>query len=197
MIDQDDIYGMVYPLSLCRSQGFTTTGSLLNSYGEESRSWSSLEVSSTLGDEDTTRCFTYEDECGPHLRLYLFSTLKKQLQNLAESTLGPKSGCRLVLDEPLPFIVDHILRLSEDEPYGLRGALILVKLEDIRGKVWSMGSFALNMETVTTFRLILNLKEVSKISSSLRNIFSSLTGSKCIRLIGKNFTITKKELYRS
>ena len=68
--------------------------------------------------------------------------------------------------------VHHILRLSEDEPYGVRGATIVVRIKDAdvsggdgkkgsgdSGGVHTVGNIAVDKDTVSTFKLILVLEE--------------------------------------
>jgi hypothetical protein len=74
--------------------------------------------------------------------------------------------------------VHRILHLSEDEPYGVRGATIMLRMRDNEGKVQHLGSIAVDTNTVTTFNLILELEEEKRLSVSIKNWIYHLTGNR-------------------
>lgn len=95
--------------------------------------------------------------------------------------------------------VHHILRLSEDEPYGVRGATIVVRIKDAdvgdggnkgsgdgssgAGGVHTVGNIAVDKDTVSTFRLILVLEEQKRLGVSIKNWLHLLTGSRPDRVV--------------
>ena len=87
--------------------------------------------------------------------------------------------------------VHHILRLSEDEPYGVRGATIVVRIKDAdvsggdgkkgsgdSGGVHTVGNIAVDKDTVSTFKLILVLEEQKRLGVSIKNWVHLLAGSR-------------------
>ena len=86
--------------------------------------------------------------------------------------------------------VHHILRLSEDEPYGVRGATIVVRIKDAdvtdddgkKGEgdsgIHTVGNIAVDKDTVSTFKLILVLEEQKRLGVSIKNWLHLITGSR-------------------
>ncbi len=118
------------------------------------------------------------------------------------------SGLRRTLDAAV-----HVaLRLAEDEPYGVRGATIFIRLaeeEEKDGKDGKgdggggppaerhLGAIAVDPGTASTFNLILTLWEERSFSVSVKNWLVQLAGGKTHRVISQRFTIKKEKLYRS
>jgi len=215
-----DVYSACYPLSLVRNESLSGNSDFDNasglsrhnqrrsSFGSTTSSHGSLSGSTGPMEEDN---FSYEEECAPGLKDFLTNHLEKQIVNLAETALTEKplgegrtersrrgsltlSGLRGTLQNA----VSEILRLSEDEPYGIRGALILLKLKNPKGAENFLGSIAMDESTVSTFKLVLVLQEETKLSASISNWFGQLTGSGSPKhLISSQYFLSKLKLYRS
>ena len=48
-------------------------------------------------------------------------------------------------------VASHLLELSDNEPYGVKGARVLLKFRTLNGEEQTMGSFLLDPHTVSIF----------------------------------------------
>lgn len=159
-----------------------------------------------------------EPEAGLNMELHemLTDRLYEQVDSLLRCSsyfCHPTDFVQRLLRATLSDAVHHILRLSEDEPYGVRGATIVVRIKDAdvgdggnkgsgggssgAGGVHTVGNIAVDKDTVSTFRLILVLEEQKRLGVSIKNWLHLLTGSRPDRVIGPRFTLRKEKLYRS
>ena len=60
-------------------------------------------------------------------------------------------------------ISSHLLDLSENEPYGIRGAKVFVRFKTLSGKEAALGHFAIDPETVSQIKF----DSVSRFSQDL------------------------------
>lgn len=91
----------------------------------------------------------------------------------------------------------HLLELSDNEPYGIKGARVILKLRNLNGIEEVVGSFMLDPNTVSTFEMTVLLEQGNQFSTSLRSWFGQITnGTKSIQ-IGTRYSIRKKDLYTS
>ena len=104
----------------------------------------------------------------------------------------PSEFTQRLLRATLSDAVHRILQLSEDEPYGVRGATIVVRIKDAsdvgddinkgsgggNGGVHTVGNIAVDKDTVSTFKLILVLEEQKRLGVSIKNWLHLLTGSR-------------------
>lgn len=78
--------------------------------------------------------------------------------------------------------VHDILHMSEDEPYGVRGATVILKMREQtngRESERSLGVIAVDNNMVSTFRLTLILKEEKRLGVALKNwLVEQFTGGK-------------------
>merc|ERR1712029_241652 len=173
----------------------------------------------------------YEEECQYGLQKVLTKSLNYQFLGLFASNFGLSTSV-IGLTEVLPPIVNDLLHLSEDEPYGVRGANLIVRMDKSPGAGRSsvrkssvmsstassasvnsghsdenhsdhpldtkiLGTLKLCMETVTTFELILTLREGKNLAVLIRNwMAANVFKSKQIVVIEPQFTLRKKKLYR-
>jgi len=194
--------------------------------------------------EDCGSC--YEEECHFGLQKLLSHSLKEQAMSLFCSHFGVGTSV-LGLTEVLPSVITQLLHLSEDEPYGIRGANLTLVLDrptssssrasSRKSSVMSttsssssagngngstassssgngngfndyqhhnelsesdvLGTMKLCYETVTTFELILTLREGRNLAVSIRNWMANVFRSKQVVVIEPSFTLHKKKLYRS
>lgn len=155
-----------------------------------------------------------EEECLPGLSRLLKDNLMCQIKYLFGVEVGG-------LSKLMPSIVNQILFLAEDEPYGVRGANVVVDLErpflarksstmsttssstsivsDGAGEsdVINLGQVKMCKDTVTTFNLILTFKTERNVGVAIRNWMANLVRSKPVVVIESNFTLRKRRLYRS
>ena len=100
----------------------------------------------------------------------------------------PSEFTQRLLRAALSDAVHRILQLSEDEPYGVRGATIVVRIKDAsdmnknsgggNSGVHTVGNIAVDKDTVSTFKLILVLEEQKRLGVSIKNWLHLLTGSR-------------------
>eukprot|EP00096_Caligus_rogercresseyi_P011286 TRINITY_DN4398_c0_g1_i1.p1 TRINITY_DN4398_c0_g1~~TRINITY_DN4398_c0_g1_i1.p1 ORF type:complete len:194 (-),score=44.34 TRINITY_DN4398_c0_g1_i1:862-1443(-) len=155
---------------------------------------SSISSQSEHGSNSST--FSYEEHCGPGLRSFLVKRLSSHLSVLDFSPLH------------LERMTSDILRLSESEPYGIRGATLIFKVFDPKGKQdFKIPPLKIDAGCVSTFRLIFNLKEesllISNIGRALSGFFKSWrrNGAESRksppRISLQDYQVSKKQLYRS
>lgn len=187
----------------------------------------------------------YEEECHFGLQKLLSHNLTEQVSSLFGCNFGSETSV-LGLSEVLPSVIDELLHMCEDEPYGVRGANLTLVLERPRprrrgttsvstssssasssrkssvmsnssggssaGKAAALdtdvnannqancplvlGSIKMCYETVTTFELILTLREGRNLAVSIRNWMANVFRSRQILVIEPNFHLLKRKLYR-
>ena len=113
----------------------------------------------------------------------------------------PSEFTQRLLRATLSDAVHRILQLSEDEPYGVRGATIVVRIKDAsdlaggdmskgsggNSGVHTVGNIAVDKDTVSTFKLILVLEEQKRLGVSIKNWLHLLTGSRPDHVVGSDF----------
>ena len=114
----------------------------------------------------------------------------------------PSEFTQRLLRATLSDAVHRILQLSEDEPYGVRGATIVVRIKDAsdvgggdmnksgdggNSGVHTVGNIAVDKDTVSTFKLILVLEEQKRLGVSIKNWLHLLTGSRPDHVVSSDF----------
>lgn len=149
---------------------------------------------SSLSDSDCSN-FSYEEEYAPHLRRIIVKKLGKRIRELSE-----RIGLEIRFNSdtnPLTGAVDDILKLSENEPYGIKGACVLIKIKSLKHDEFNLGTVPMDHSTICTFKIVLTLKETSKMSLSIKNwIGFVVKGEKPVHLIGSQYEVKKMKLYR-
>eukprot|EP00095_Tigriopus_kingsejongensis_P009133 maker-scaffold1236_size70259-snap-gene-0.17 protein:Tk09133 transcript:maker-scaffold1236_size70259-snap-gene-0.17-mRNA-1 annotation:"dna damage-inducible transcript 4-like protein" len=149
---------------------------------------SSLSRSSTQGNLKAMDVSTRSAVPHPHhfeLHEFLTDRLEEQVAYLirvASQGRGQLSfiGLHMTLTEA----VHDILHMSEDEPYGVRGATVILKMRETHenqpGEVEKkLGVIAVDPNMVSTFNLTLVLKEEKRLGVTLKNwIADQFTGGK-------------------
>jgi len=135
-------------------------------------------------DEDAQDAVYYQEEDE--------STFDKQVG----ATSSP-STILVGLMETMNKVASQLLQLSETEPYGVKGARVILKFRSSNGKEQNIGSFTLDQCTVSTFQITLVLEQTQQFSTSLRSWLGQITnGSKCLH-ISPHYSIKKVDLYSS
>ncbi|CAB4063995.1 unnamed protein product [Lepeophtheirus salmonis] len=151
---------------------------------------SSISSESELG----STYFTYEDHCGPGLKNFLVKRLKSRISALGISSF---------LFEK---ITNDILRMSESEPYGIRGATVVFKILDSKGKenkFYKLQPVTIDEGCVSTFRLVFHLVEESMMISNIGRVLRGLffkgwkSNNKHPLRICQDYKLYKKQLFRS
>jgi len=206
--------------------GESEDGSLLDgSVRNPSRRLSNVSEASSAFD-CLSQHSVFEEECLYGLQKMLTRTLNRQIPALMESTGSPVS--LLGLAEALPAIISDLLHLSEEEPYGVRGANLIVRLDRQPPTSWaarnwirkssahardsdtrklvssthsfdstSLGTIKICPETLTTFELLLTLREGQSLALLIKNWMSAnIFKSKQTLVIKPQFSLVKRKLYR-
>ena len=119
------------------------------------------------------------------------------LVDCLHSAREKKQPSKLLVREDLPQrVADDIMRMSLDEPCGVRGCTVSVILED--GDICErVGKITVDPGTVTTFELILVLSKetprwlISKLQTYLGNSSEKPT------VVKASYKLIKRKLYRS
>merc|ERR1712062_901174 len=107
----------------------------------------------------------------------------------------PTSTLLIGLLQTMKKVASQLLDISDNEPYGVKGAKVILKLKYSNGSEESIGSFALDPNTVSTFEI--TLQQELQFGTSIRSWLGQITnGTKSIQ-ISPHYTITKVDLYRS
>ena len=100
-------------------------------------------------DEETQDALYYQDEDEPTFNNVplLSSKLEKEI-----SYMFPPSTLLIGLLQTMKKVASQLLDISDNEPYGVKGAKVILKLKYSNGSEESVGSFALDPNTVSYFR---------------------------------------------
>jgi len=157
-------------------------------------------------DEDAQDAVYYqeEDESTFVSVPLLAQKLEKEVNNLfnnpQDKQVGATSSPSTILVglmETMNKVASQLLQLSETEPYGVKGARVILKFRSSNGKEQNIGSFTLDQCTVSTFQITLVLEQTQQFSTSLRSWLGQITnGSKCLH-ISPHYSIKKVDLYSS
>ena len=103
-------------------------------------------------DEETQDAVYYPDEDESTFTNVplLSSKLDKEI-----SYLFPPSTILMGLLETMKILATQLLELSDSEPYGVKGARVILKMKYSNGTEETIGSFALDPNTVSWFFIIL------------------------------------------
>ena len=99
-------------------------------------------------DEETQDALYYQDEDESTFNnvTLLSSKLEKEI-----SYLFPPSTLLIGLLQTMKKVASQLLDISDNEPYGVKGAKVILKLKYSNGSEESVGSFALDPNTVSYF----------------------------------------------
>merc|ERR1712156_503224 len=147
-------------------------------------------------DEETRDAVFYqeEDESTFESVSLLAQKLEKEINNLFQR----QSPTVLVgLISTTKQVASHLIELSENEPYGVKGARVILKFRTSNGEEQTMGSFLLDPNTMSTFEITLVLQQSQQFSTALRSWFGQITnGTKSVQ-VGPHYSLRKKGLYTS
>uniref|UniRef100_A0A1W7RAP0 DNA damage-inducible transcript 4-like protein n=1 Tax=Hadrurus spadix TaxID=141984 RepID=A0A1W7RAP0_9SCOR len=97
-------------------------------------------------------------------------------------------------------IAKNVLKMSENEPCGLRGCVIYINLEE-KNVCTRLGKVACDSETVSTFEITLNLRQDLSRWLNIRRLLPEKLLKKLGQdkeiVISEAYTLCKKKLYRS
>ena len=124
----------------------------------------------------------------------LIARLHQCLRRSQDNALG---GRRILLPaDILPRLAREVLRMSQNEPYGIRGVLINMFL-DQGEKTITLGKVESTSYVAATFVVNITLKEdVSRWNSFKELVLGGLLGRKEL-YVATGYKIVKQKLYRS
>jgi len=96
-------------------------------------------------------------------------------------------------------ILDQLVLLAENEPYGVRGGALVVMFSPspTSPNPIKIGRFPLDSSVVSTFELHLTLQPTRQVKQKLANLIRKLQGKATILEVDEKFVLVKKKLYRS
>jgi len=190
-----------------------------------------VDAAATLASESSDSLSLFEEEVHIGLQRVLNHSIKRQIHTLFSANFGMSTSVA-GLEEVLPSLIEDLLHLSEVEPYGVKGANLIVLLgkplprsgrkssvnsnnssssvssgyDDAAGahqandpaeEVTVLGSAKLCAETVTTFDLILTLRESKTQFQQFKNwMAANVFKAKQSIMLDSKFTLRKRMLYR-
>jgi len=145
-------------------------------------------------DEETQDAVFYqeEDESTFESVSLLAQKLEKEINHLFQN----KSPTVLVgLMSTTKQVASHLIELSDNEPYGVKGARVILKFRTLNGEEQTMGSFLLDPNTMSTFEITVVLQQGQQFGTALRSWFGLITnGTKSVQ-VGPHYSLRKKDLY--
>jgi hypothetical protein len=79
----------------------------------------------------------------------LSQKLEKEVTHLFNKFYGQSNTVLVGLLNAMQKAAGHLLDLSDTEPYGIRGAKIILKIRNLQGKEEKLGSFSVDSDTVS------------------------------------------------
>jgi len=145
-------------------------------------------------DEETQDAVFYQDE--DESTFESVSLLAQKLEKEVNSLFQRNSPTVLVgLNNTTKQVASHLLELSDNEPYGVKGARVILKFRTLNGEEQTMGSFLLDPHTMSTFEITVVLQQGQQFGTALRSWFGQITnGTKSLQ-IGPHYSLRKKDLY--
>lgn len=189
-----------------------------------------MQLQANDSDSDDFGVYSYDtQESLESVKSCLADRLETKILEIIKDTYQEEFST-WALRNTMNFVIPDLIRLSEDEPYGVKGANIILKFSKLQDKhdghqspskfsklrrssnisscstssehdgfegAVTIGDFKICNDTVSTFELVLILKEEKRdLGQSIRNWLSHLTGSKKINEVSSEFSLTKRKLYR-
>jgi len=145
-------------------------------------------------DEETQDAIYYQEE--EESMFESVSLLSQKLEKEINVLFQRNSPTILVgLNSTTKQVASHLLELSDNEPYGVKGARVLLKFRTLNGEEQTMGSFLLDPHTMSTFEITVVLQQGQQFGTVLRSWFGQITnGTKSLQ-IGPHYSLRKKDLY--
>merc|ERR1711936_883167 len=145
-------------------------------------------------DEETQDAVYYQEE--DESTFESVSLLAQKLEKEINDLFQRNSPTILVgLNSTTKQVASHLLELSDNEPYGVKGARVLLKFRTLNGEEQTMGSFLLDPHTMSTFEITVVLQQGQQFGTVLRSWFGQITnGTKSLQ-IGPHYSLRKKDLY--
>lgn len=144
--------------------------------------------------------FDEAEESG-NICLSLAKCIEAELRDAKTEHLG--CGEVLVPCDLTTRVAVDVLKLSEDEPCGLRGCLLYINFEDKPGgNVRRIGKVKYDPESIATFELCLTLKQditgwLRLKLLPLKNCWKKPFAKPATVVVGPNYILAKNKLYRS
>ncbi|ESP04023.1 hypothetical protein LOTGIDRAFT_110160 [Lottia gigantea] len=133
-----------------------------------------------------------------------YKTVKSKLEESLRNARDTKFKCEVLFPcGTTSKIAQDVLRMSSQEPYGLRGCVLYVNLEE-KNVCRKVACVEMDPTTVATFELYLTLKEdtrgwcmLEKIYLTLKGCFKNSKWKSMPKILCSGFILEKKKLYRT
>lgn len=142
------------------------------------------------------------EELQPEASLSQQTLLASKIEEALRRAKTESLQCEVLVPcELLARIAKDIIRMSDHEPCGLKGCLIVINLEESKNLFRKIGKLKFDEDTVATFELHLTLRRDLGNWLSLKQLFPSRLLKKIGRtptlVVSEAYTLSKKKLYRS
>lgn len=150
-----------------------------------------------LDSKDSSSCNTYEPDCVDRaLSDELMLLLHGCLHNAQEKTLRRRI---MLPQDMLQRLAVEVVQKARSEPYGLRGAVLYLDLEQEDGSSINLGRIECNSHVASTFEVNITLKtDIQRWCTIKDLVVRGLFGGKDTELyLAPSYTLVKHKLYRS
>ena len=117
-------------------------------------------------------------------------------------------SCLEIPEDSLDDIIDDVIHLGEEEPYGVNGGVLVVHFgsneEELRESVDNVndnqvpvriGKFDISSSTISTFQLHLMLIPSTNLKHKMANLVRRFQAKPPVMVVDQRFKLTKKKLY--
>ena len=196
-------------VNMCK---YTATNSIKNS----KRSTSSHPENSTYHSYDGMKVAKI-DNAFQFIEYERVKKLRQTLRRLFKSKILPVCSKNMNLDvgssleiqeESLDDIIEEVILLGEEEPYGVNGGVLVVHFgsneEELTESVDNVndnqvpvriGKFDISSNTISTFQLHLTLIPSTNLKHKMANLVRRFQAKPPIMVVDQRFKLTKKKLY--
>ena len=143
------------------------------------------------------------------LRRNLKRLFKSKVLPVCSKTMNLDSGSALeVQEDSLDDIIDDMINLGEEEPYGVNGGVLVVHFGSNEEDLTEMGNnvndnqipvrigkFEISSRTISTFQLHLTLIPSTNLKHKMANLVRRFQAKPPIMVVDQRFKLTKKKLY--
>jgi len=132
------------------------------------------------------------------LSMLLSALSKTVMKSVAKAVAKVMEVSKVILPQEASWkMLQEMVILGEQEPYGVRGGTLVVLLMDRLGKVHKICRFPLDPDTISTYEIQLTLHEDKHFKSKFAAFIRRLSGKLPQLDIDQHYELRKKKLYRS
>lgn len=131
----------------------------------------------------------------------LCNSITEQLQRLLVAHGNNDLNCQLLVPSDLSSrIAQDVLRMSQNEPCGIRGCVLFINMQE-KSVCRKIGRIECDPSTVATFELYLTLREDTRPWVIAKSVLASVRGrmngsSNSTKVVCPGYQLAKRKLYR-